>query len=861
MHSITENAGPSKQLDAAPKATLPTDHQSRQVSLSECPNPGDGVHSWIMRAAWEAKHAGCSVEEAKTLIAAKISRQPRPGEIEGAVSKAYHADAQASYAPSIKESFSPDALTRVSLSLDGFGRTELLERSPVDPNSCTPAKFLMHLFKPGERVFLCSDLYAREGIIWERDQDDNSHDPHALDALIHPQEGNGAWFLSNPVLGEWQFVERLISASNPKGMTHRGEESLTDCRYLVLESDQASIELWIPILAQLPLPVVSITTSGGRSIHAMIQVNATNPKDWQAIRQKIAPALVTLGGDNGALTLVRLSRLPYCYRKSEEQWQELLYLNPGANETPISKLPVLSESERTANTDVASQGAVHGKLDLQPFEDFARINGLPSGQAVGASSGNDKAELPTKKRSTIYYMKDGGGYLWEQCSGQVVSASEATAKRVLKQESDFKKLSVEDVEKKLYDIQTVQALDYAGSLPGYRKGPHLENGLMLYCMHAPEMPVEFPTEGAPFGSSWPVIQELMRRLFVTGGNEEQFWTVLAHLKAAQETLCGLLNPQATHAKRSVQPGQAMALVGPTDSGKSLFVAQVVVPLLGGRIVDAFKAFTADSSGFNGELLNGEIWLIDDQEHSTDIRTRRKLAAHLKSKLFGAGVAFHPKHKTPITVTPFGRLFICCNSTPENLTVLPPITEDISDKIHLILCNKAEMPMPTTSEENKRLFREQIAREIPHLAGELKRWSIPDKFRSERTGVLTYINPWIESQLRKQSPEAQLAEMIIAAMNSGVIDRDLWEGTSRELKDTLTDDDCIARRDAINLLGGWNAATGTYLGRLAANREEYVREFGLEVTEIGARGGIERYSVKNTIPGRHLEPMLQRIVGG
>ena len=172
MHTITENTGPSKQLDDAAKATLPKDHQSRQVSLSECPIPGDGVHSWIMRAAWEAKHAGCSVEEAQTRIAAKISRQPRPHEVENAVSKAYRADAQADYSPSIKESFSPDTLTRVALALDGFGRTELLERSPVAPNSCTPAKFLMHLFSPGERVFLCSGLYAREGIIWERDQDD-----------------------------------------------------------------------------------------------------------------------------------------------------------------------------------------------------------------------------------------------------------------------------------------------------------------------------------------------------------------------------------------------------------------------------------------------------------------------------------------------------------------------------------------------------------------------------------------------------------------------------------------------------------------------------------------------------------------
>ncbi len=72
------------------------------------------------------------------------------------------------------------------------------------------------------------------------------------------------------------------------------------------------------------------------------------------------------------------------------------------------------------------------------------------------------------------------------------------------------------------------------------------------------------------------------------------------------------------------------------------------------------------------------------------------------------------------------------------------------------------------------------------------------------------------------------------MNSGTIDRPLWEGTSRELKDKLTGNECIARCDAINnLLGGWNAATGTYMSRLAANRETYIREFGLEVVEIRA----------------------------
>lgn len=641
----------TQDINAAPETfntykvtAAPPDQPSRQVSLPECPEPGDGVHHWIMTAAWAAKRAGYSIEEAKAQIETKISRTPQPNEIEDAVRKTYSAVPLAGYPPSTKERFSPEALKRVAQALDGFGRTELRERSPVDPDSCTPAEFLMHLFRPDERVFVCSDIADREGVLWERDRDDTSHDPHALDALIFPEEGQGAWFLSNPVHSEWQFVGRLIRPNNPKGMTLRSEECLTDYRYLVLESDQAPTELWIPILAQLPLPILSITTSGGRSIHAIIRVDAATPDDWQDVKQQIAPALVTLGADRGALSLVRLSRLPSCFRASNGQWQKLLYLNPRADETPISQLPVLSEVQRTTNTCSATQGAIQRRVNLQPFEDFVHVNRLPTDKVKVTCSDDEKSGPPRKKQSEIYYMKHGAGYLWEQPSGQVVFANEASIKRTLKQESTFEKQSNAQLEKKLYDIQTSLALDHAGPLPGYRKGTHLENGLMLYCTQAPEMPEELPSEGYAFGSRWPVIHELMRRLFVIDGNEEQFWTILAHLKAAQETLRGLLKPQATRSRRSVQPGQAVALVGPKNSGKSLFVAQIIAPLLGGRVVDAFKAFTANSDGFNGELLNGEIWLIDDQEHSTDIRTRRRLASHLKSKLFGAGVAFHPKHK-------------------------------------------------------------------------------------------------------------------------------------------------------------------------------------------------------------------------
>ena len=458
-----------------------------------------------------------------------------------------------------------------------------------------------------------------------------------------------------------------------------------------------------------------------------------------------------------------------------------------------------------------------------------------------ASEHSSSSEQLTEK-SVVYYMKQGGKFLWRQKSGQTVLANEETAKRIYLNEVNLGACKAE-LAQFLYYVQTRQALDYAGSMPGYCEGLHRENGQLFYCMEAPVLPKSVaPRVAAAFGENWPVIHEVMCRLFVNDDGEKQLWTVLAHLKLAHEGLKFALEHRALGTKRSVRPGQAMALVGPKNCGKSFLLRHVITPLLGGRLVDAFKAFTADAEGFNGEMLKGEVWMIDDQEHSTDIRTRRKFAANLKSKLFGASMAFHAKYQTPITLTPYGRLFICCNDTPENLSVLPPITEDISDKVHLIRCNKTEMPMPTGTESERQALRDTIAEELPYFVGELEAWTVPPEFTHQRTGVLSYINPWVEAQLRKQSPEAQLAELILSAFDSGTLHGNEWEGTARELKDQLTAESASCNRDARLLLSGWIAATGTYLSRLAATRADYERDYGLRVVSMGQRKGVERYGL-------------------
>ena len=87
----------------------------------------------------------------------------------------------------------------------------------------------------------------------------------------------------------------------------------------------------------MPFRIASICDSGGRSIHALVQLDATSKADWDRLMGPIKPVLITLGADRGALTAVRLSRLPQAMRG--DRCQRLLYLNPQPSGVPIFQLP------------------------------------------------------------------------------------------------------------------------------------------------------------------------------------------------------------------------------------------------------------------------------------------------------------------------------------------------------------------------------------------------------------------------------------------------------------------------------------------------------------------------------------------
>ena len=195
--------------------------------------------------------------------------------------------------------------------------------------------FLAHLYAPGELVLVFDKFETKiplATITIGRPMD--CHVP----ALIRNggRYGAGIWTLCNPVDGK--------SHPNPRNNNEpscRSEESVTTFRYGVLESDQAAPEDWLAFVVQLPIRIAAIYTSGSRSIHCLIRLDARTKAEWDAQIQPLKRPLKLLGADAGCLSAVRLTRLPGCWRPNKNGFQKLLYLCPNPTAEPLLSLPVI----------------------------------------------------------------------------------------------------------------------------------------------------------------------------------------------------------------------------------------------------------------------------------------------------------------------------------------------------------------------------------------------------------------------------------------------------------------------------------------------------------------------------------------
>jgi hypothetical protein len=164
----------------------------------------------------------------------------------------------------------------------------------------------------------------------------------------------------------------------------------------------------------------------------------------------------------------------------------------------------------------------------------------------------------------------------------------------------------------------------------------------------------------------------------------------------------------------------------------------------------------------------------------------------------------------MTLNPFWRVSVSLNDEPENLAIIPPIDGSLSDKFILCKAYRNELPMPTTTDEERAAFRAKVGQEMHGYLYDLLNMEIPPDLRHPRYGVKAYLNEEILGALNEIAPEFRLLDLIeyrFAGERKKPIKK-----TATEWENYLRDHE-FGLRDQVNKLLYASNTCGTYLTRL------------------------------------------------
>lgn len=191
---------------------------------------------------------------------------------------------------------------------------EISEPSKWDPRK-ELIRYLEVLFDSTENVGYVTHSFEKDGKhmptkgVWDRtagqliQELDRCSD--MLDVIGDYNAEAGAWIRFNPLDG--------------KGIKN---ENVTDFRYTLVESDSMEIEKQNAVIRELELPVACLVHSGGKSLHAVVRVDAA---DYQEYRKRV-DYLYNICNKNGFIidgqnkNPSRLSRMPGIMRNGRKQF-------------------------------------------------------------------------------------------------------------------------------------------------------------------------------------------------------------------------------------------------------------------------------------------------------------------------------------------------------------------------------------------------------------------------------------------------------------------------------------------------------------------------------------------------------------
>jgi hypothetical protein len=237
------------------------------------------------------------------LFSSSISSSPRPYSL--------------SSAPAIKRKtleISPEQIERwkanasefIASKGGGVEQIDLLEASPIKTSQgkgfVTACETLFH---PDEGVAVVTKLNA-DGVPFGCDEVKTPSDWRAyLNSGKQIRCKAGGWWRVNPV--------------TPSGGTGKSgtikDADIVSFRYMLIENDNLPLKMQAGLLAYLPLPIVSIVDSAGKSLHALVRLDAPNKDTFKEKAEALTYDLhERFGFDVANKNPSRMSRLPDGWR-------------------------------------------------------------------------------------------------------------------------------------------------------------------------------------------------------------------------------------------------------------------------------------------------------------------------------------------------------------------------------------------------------------------------------------------------------------------------------------------------------------------------------------------------------------------
>jgi hypothetical protein len=207
-------------------------------------------------------------------------------------------------------------------------------------------------------------------------------------------------------------------------------------------------------------------------------------------------------------------------------------------------------------------------------------------------------------------------------------------------------------------------------------------------------------------------------------------------------------------------------------------------------------------------------MIADQKNPAE---RADMQEYIRRIASQSSEQLHPKNKEAISLEVLWRMTISCNEDEKDLRIIPPL-DGLSDKVMLLKCALAEMPMPTAQTGQYKAFADAIRSEIPALIDRILEFKISDQMRHERFGIKGYMHRELARMVHRLDREEELLELIREhkRCNPQWILEDLSAG---EIHGELFDQDNL--RDAVRRIAWTPNFAGKLLTRLAERNDGVV----------------------------------------